>query len=288
MAVVTASTAQLSHRKDALRRMIADRFGDLTQLTTTDHGINDGSTLVDALNVNAGSEHYNGRQILITSGDYSGHKARVTSTNDSTGSLTFTPLASGRIETGITVDVFNRRGIGFTIAEYDRALNNAIHDAFPLGVIDAIQTLSTGVTTTADITTITVPVGFYDIYAVEWEDDVDVWREVPKATRTNGFGWKARPDGILEIVGLPQDDTEDNTLRLRGYKRQDALTSESDECLLPKEWIVARAAYHLALGSVMRGQEYGALAQQFQKEADLLRTRLRTLRHSNSERVRSY
>lgn len=287
--MATATTAQLSHTLRELRRAVADRFGDLTQLTTTANGDNSTfTTLIDALNVNGGSEHFNGRMLLVTSGTYANHKARITGTADSTGTLTFTPAAGGRIVSGVTVDVFNRRGIGFTIAEYDRAINNAIDDAFPLGLIEIVDPLTSGeATSTDDVTTITVPVDLYEVFAVEWQDDDDLWREVPKATRTNLFGWKATADGIITITGLPQEDTEEHSLRLRGYGRQDQLTADTDACLLPKEWVVARAAYHLALGALMRGSEYGALAQQFAREAEMVRTRLRTVRRANSERVRS-
>jgi hypothetical protein len=283
---MTATTAQLSYTLRELRRAVADRFGDYLQLKATSGGST--TTVIDALNVNAGAEHFNGRQIQVVSGTYADHKARVTSTADSTGTLTFTPAAGGAIASGVLVDVYNRRGTGFQIQEYDRAINNAIGDAFPLGLIDTIETLSTGITRNDYITTITVPAKFYEVYAIEWEDDEDVWREVIKATKTNSYGWKARPDGVIEIVGLPQDNTEESTLRIRGYARQDALSADTDTCGLPKEWIVARAAYYLALGAVMRGQEYGALAQQFAREAEMMRTRLRTLRRPSSERVRSY
>lgn len=294
---MTASTAQLSYTLRELRRAVADRFGDYLQLTTTANGAggSDLNTLIDTLNVNAGAEHFNGRQIHIVSGDHAGHKARVTSTADSSGTLTFTPKAPGQIVSGVLVDVYNRRGTGFQIQEYDRAINNAIGDAFPLGLIDTIEAVSSGSITKNDyITTITVDAKFLEVYALEWQDDEDVWREIIKATKTNGYGWKARPDGVIELTGLPQDNSEENPLRIRGYARQDALTesaftgTQTPTCGLPKEWVVARAAYYLALSAVMRGQEYGALAQQFAREAEMMRTRLRTIRRPSSERVRSF
>lgn len=286
MTVTPATTAALSQTRSELRRALADRFGDLTQLTTTSSGSS--TTLIDALNVNAGSEHFNGRQLLITSGTYSGTKARVTGTTDSTGTLTFTPAAGGTIASGVTVDVFNRRGIGFTIAEYDRALNSAINDAFPMGMIELIDTLTTGVTVTDDVTTILVPAKYFEVYALEYKDEREAWHPIPKATITNGYGWRARADGYLEVQGLPQRSTDDETLRLRGYGRQDTLSADTAECGLNFEWLIARAAYHLALGALMRGTEYGSLANQFARDAEASRTRLRVLRHPSSERVRSY
>lgn len=288
-----ATTSAISYSLRTLRQAVADRFGDLTQLTTTASGSS--TTLVDALNVNAGSEHFNGRMLLITSGTYDNHKARITGTTDSSGTLTFTPAAGGTIASGVTADVFNRRGIGFTIGEYDRAINNAIDDAFPLAVNEAYaEVASANVTVANNKTTIQVPDSIYEVYAVEWLDDDDVHRDIPKATRSNNYGWRALPNGFIEITGPPQFVTIDRTLYLRGYNRQDRLTEASGvthanaTCLLNKEWIVARAAYHLALGAVMRGPEYGSLAQQFGRETEMLRTRLRTIRHANSERVRTY
>lgn len=285
---MTATTAQISFTLAELRRAVADRFGDYLQLTATGNGL--ATTIVDAINVNAGSEHYNGRQLICITGHANnvGKVRRVTATSDTNSTLTVTPAFSNTTATNDTFDVFNRRGIGFQIQEYNRAINAAINDAFPLGMVELVSELTTGNLSINDyITTITVPDNIYEVYAVEFKTDENTWHPVVKATRSNSYGWRARPDGKIEIQGVPQDNTEESTLRLRGYGRQDALSADSSTSLLNKEWTVSRAAYYLALGALARGSEYGAMAQQFQREAEMTRTRLRTVRNPGSERVRS-
>lgn len=283
------------YSREELRRAVADRFGDLTQIVatatssggTTDH-------IIDVINVSAASEHFNGRQFICTKSTGSpsnlGQIARITATSDNQGKLTVTPHFASHPVTGDEFDVFNRRGIGFTIAEYNRAINSAIRDAYPLGVIPAVITLTSSFDD--DVNTYDIGNNVVEIWKVEWQDDDGDWHAIPKATQTNAYGWRTVPTDAsgtgnwdLTITGLPSNTADDQPVRFHGYIQQPELSTDSDKSKLNKEWTVARAAYHLALGAIHRGPEYGQLANQLGREAEALRTRLRVIRNPNSERV---
>ena len=185
---------------------------------------------------------------------------------------------------GDTADLYNKRGIGFTVAEYKRAVNTAIDDAWPLGLVQLSATVANFVYSTPEVT---VPVAFAEISAVEWQDTGGLWHVIPKGTRTGAWGWRADSAlGQIRIQGDPAFGASGRTLRLTGYGRQDTLTADADLCALNAEWVVARAAYHLAAGAMMKDPAFGQWTSLFMQEAERLKTRIRTQRRPNTERVR--
>lgn len=282
--MATASTAQLTVTRQELRRRVASRFGDYLLLTATADSA-DTTHLTDTLNINTGAEHFNGRVLWFADGDNAGAQARVTATDDTTGKLTFAPAVGTIPATGDTVESYNRRGTGFLPAQIHDAINNAIDDAFPLGMIEATQTLSGSFS--ADSPSMTITASLYDIYRVEFQDTDSYWHVIPPASGTNEWGWKPFPGGTIDILGWPAEMADTYTIRVTGYGRQDRLSTDTDTCALSPEWLVVRAAYHLALGAMMRSTEFGPLASQLDKESQKLKTRIRTLRRPGSQRVRS-
>jgi hypothetical protein len=287
--MTTADDGQLTRTRKDLRRSIADRFGDLVILTATGVGSGGGSmtTFTDSLHINTGVENLNGRELMFTGGTANniGTVHRVTSTSDSASTITFTPAAPANVALGDEAEVVNERGIGFTFADYHRAINRAITDAFPAAVVMLRSEISGAFD--ADTPEIDVPAEMSEVYAVEWGDDDGFWHPLRKATSTNGYGWMVDPAaGQLRLLGAPAMQADTGTLRVLGYGRQAELTSDDDTCALNPEWIVAQACYHLALGGRDKDHEYGSLALVYQKEALQLRARLRTFRRSASERVR--
>lgn len=269
-----------------LRRRVARRFGDYTQLTATASGNVGKTTLIDTLNVNTATEDMKGRILLFTSGTNAGLTARVTGQDDATGTLTFTPAATAQTAPGDTFDVFNKRGKGFTPQEYTAAINDAINDAFPLGLIE----VRTDITPAFAYATpeVTVPASMTHVHTVEWGDEEGYWHLVPRAARANEYGWVADPAaGELRILGSPGYSVDGLTLRLTGYGRQETLSAETDTCALNAEYVVARACYHLALGALDKDGAYGQRAGVFLQEAKELRSRLRRYWHPMAERVRA-
>lgn len=281
--MATATTAQQTQTLLELRRAVADRFEDYVLLTATANGAT--TTLLDTANVNPGEQHYNGAQIVCLNGTNAGLIRTVTGTATTTGTLTLHAALTASTATSDTFDCYNRTGRKFKKAQYDRAINRAIVDAWPMGTI--MVTASVSATFDAEVPEITVPVSVSEVLALEWQDEQSDWHTVPKARARGGDGWFAdAASGQLRLNGRAAWDVDDRTLRVTGYGRQDALSADSDSCALAPEFIVSRAAYHLALGNV--GQEDMAVRVNiFRDESERARVRIARLRDSWSQKVRS-
>lgn len=282
--MATASTAQQTQTLLELRRAVADRFDDYTLLTSTANGNVGKTTLIDTQNINPGEQHFNGAQIVCLNGTNAGLTRTITGTDLTTGTLTFAALTLATAAAD-TFDVFNRTGRKFKKAQYDRAINRAIVDAWPMGTI--MVTAAVSATFDAEVPEITVPVSVSEVIALEYQDENSDWHTVPKAGSRGGDGWFAdAASGQLRLNGARAWAVNDKTLRVTGYGRQDALSADSDTCALAPEFIVSRAAYHLALGNV--GQDDMAVRVNiFRDESERARVRIARLRDPWSQKVRS-
>lgn len=281
--VAAASTGALTQTLAQLRNRVADRLGDRVELTATANGTT--TTFIDQLWVNTATEDMKGRIMVLAD---SGEVVRVTAMNDATYTLTFTPAAASASSTNTSsvANVFNKRGKGFRPDEYKNAINNAINDAFPLGLIEVRSTIGTAYD--FESPEVTVPAAMSYVHTVEYQDDDGEWHKIMKATKYNEYGWIADATaGQIRILGGPGSVIDGLTVRLTGYGRQDVLSADSDTCALNAEWIVARACYHLTIGGIDKDDRYGQLAGVFMREADGLRTRIRTIKRPGTENVRA-
>lgn len=278
--ISTAASGGLTLTLTELRRRVARRLGDLDQLVSTANGST--TTIVDTLNVNSATEDMKGRVVLPTSGTNLGLTRRITAQVDSTGTLTVTPALSAITATNDTFDVFNKRGKGFLPSQITAAINDAINDAFPLGMVELRSTISPAFD--YDSPEITVPATFVYVHTVAWQDEDGFWSVVPKSTGSGEYGWIAdAAAGEIRILGGIGYSIDGLTVRLTGYGRQPTLSAESDTCALNAEYIVSRACYHLCLGNIDRNPDkYGPLVTVFLQESQRLRTRVRTLSPTGS------
>jgi hypothetical protein len=272
----------LSQTLAQLRNRVADRLGDRVELTATSNGTT--TTFIDTRNINTGTEDMKGRAILFSDGSVS----RITAQVDATSTLTFTPAVSNAnlVEAGDVANVFNKRGKGFLPSEYKNAINNAINDAFPLGLIELTDDGGA-----LDITTgeITIDASMYYLASVQYSDEDGYEFIVPKATRTNRQGWRVIPSsGKVVLEGSFAEGIDGLTITLTGYGRQEILSADSDTCLLNAEWIVARALYHLCASSLDKDATYGQLVGLYRDESERKRSRIRTMKQPGWELVRSY
>lgn len=280
--MATATTAVLTQTLANLRERVARRLGDFDQLTATSNGTT--TTFIDALNVNSASESMLGRFITMSSGTVH----RITVFTDGTSTVTFTPAAASTAltATGSVVSVYNKRGKGFSPAQYKSAINDAINDAWPLGMIEIISTISGSFDSTTP--EVTVPASMYRVHTVEWQDTNGDWHVILKASRSNESGWRAdAAAGQIRLQGVGANQADGFVIRLTGYGRQDELSADSDTCALNAEYIVARACYHLTYGNIERDEKYAQTTSGFMQESKLLRSRIRTMHRTDAEIVRS-
>jgi hypothetical protein len=282
--VVSASAASLTQTLAQLRRRLARELGDYTAITCTANGTT--TTLIDTQRVNSATQDMKGRIIVSTNGTNTGLQRVVTSFTDSTGTLGFSALTAATAPND-TFDVFNKRGKGFAPSDYDAAINDAINDAFPLCLIEQVATITPAFDADAG-GELTVPASFVYVHTVEYQDEDGYWHNLPRSSRHAGYGWTAdAAAGELRILGAPGRSIDGFTVRLTGYGRQGTLSSDSDTCAIPAEWLIYKAAAALCLSAIDKDPTYGPKVSVYEGRANGLRTRIRTLRKSGSELVRA-
>lgn len=265
-----------------LRRRIAQNLGDYRPLTCT--ATSDGEFVYDELTISSASEDLSGCQVIVTSGANIGHIARIQSVSTSINRATLVPAADSDFAVGDTLDVVMKRGRGWEVREYHQAINDAIDDAYPITLAELVAE-----STDFDVETgtVVVPPELTMLYAVEWEDSEGIWHPLPKAQRTNGWGWKIDVGSSTVVVtDSPRYLADGRPVRLYGYGKHPTLASESDRTDVNAEWLTARASYYLVRAGMDRDPQRGSLILLFERESAALRPRLRTLRKAATVNVR--
>lgn len=273
--------ANLSRRE--IRRRIADRLGDLVVLTATGDSASN-TTFTDVLNISGAADNLTGRQFSVSTGRNAGHIARIVSSNESTNTLTFTPAAPYPFLIGDELEVVNARSRGWTIPEYNRAINNAISDASPLSVAPLVAYLPGTFSRTSPV--ISVPEVVDEVSEIAWKDPITgAWVPI----RVGGsYGWAVDPAaGTVTISGEPADLADGCAIRISGYGRHPELLTDDDVTGLAVEWIVARSCYHMALAGADREGARANTILVYQQEADRARMRIVTLRYPGTVQVRT-
>jgi hypothetical protein len=269
----TATTGALTQTLAQLRRRVAQRFGDYTGLTATSNGTT--ATFIDTINISTATENPVGREIVFEDGS----KRRVSSWVDSTSTITFTPVLGATTYTASakTAALYNKRGKGFLSAEYDAAINSAITDAFPLGLIQVTATVTGAFD--ESVPEITVPISMTHVRNLEWEDEEGFWHVVPAATSVNEYGWLADPAaGQLRLMGDPAFMIDGYNLRINGFGRQDVLSADTDACSLNPAYIENEAVFRLAMGGLDKDSNfYGPIANAAMSRLPSMRARIRTM-----------
>jgi hypothetical protein len=264
-----------------LRRRIADVFNDVVVLDATGNGTT--TTFVDTFNVNTGSESFDGREILFTSGSNAALVSRITSTTAATGTLTFTPSRTSTA-TGDDAEVYNRRNRGLTVAEYNRAINTAVEECNGLSLVPVIESIAAAFD--MDDQTIAMPSTLFEAFRVEYQDTDDVWKEIKRAQR-GGDGWSPEPSGaVIRVEGWPAAMADGQSIRVHGYRRVLSLDTDAAVCPFDGHAVVMAAAYRLCLSHITSDPSFGSLVLTLKDEYEQARNRLRVSREAGTVRVR--
>ena len=178
---------------------LAHELNDAMSLAATSNGST--TTFVDNVNINSSRESYDGWEWFGTSSPNSDVIATVTTTSVST--ITITPAVTSTT-TGSTALLVNRRGRGFRIQDYKRAINGAIQDFNGLARIPVVETIAA--VFDADTGTIAIPADLAEAYRVEWhvgdadfrlylDDDPSENDTIPSPQESYGAG-----DFVLEAT----------------------------------------------------------------------------------------
>lgn len=259
---------------------LAHEMNDCVAVAATSNGTT--TTFVDNINVNASRESYDGWEIFFTSTPNLGLVATVTGT--ATNTITFTPAVTTTASTNTAI-LTNKRGRGFRIQEYKRAINAAIQDFNGTALIPTIEAIAAAYD--AEDGTIAVPSTTAEVYRVEFQDSDDRWREIKRALTPGADGWTAEPsNAVIRIEGSPSWAADSYSVRLHGYKRQSLLTALTDTCSFDSGGIVARSAYLLTRASLDRDPKYAQQILIYRQESEEAMSRLRVLRQPGTVQVR--
>jgi hypothetical protein len=259
---------------------LAHEMNDCVTLTATANGTT--TTFVDNVNINSSRESYDGWEWFGTSSPNLGVVATVTAT--ATNTITLTPAVTSTVASN-TAMLVNKRGRGFRIQDYKRAINGAIRDFNGTALLPVIDMVTLDFD--ADLGTIVPDEDTKEVYRVEFQNSEGRWREIKRAMSPGADGWSAEaPDGVIRVEGQPALEADTRPIRLHGYKRQAELSALADLCYFDSGGIVARAAYLLTRSSLDRDPKYAQQILLYRQESEDAMSRLRILRQPGTVTVR--
>lgn len=265
----------LTTTRAELRRRIGFVLGDITPLIATAVGTT--TRLTDTVRLGNSIERPNGRDIVFTNGANLGTVRRVTTSDMTAGTVDFAALGTA-VALNDTAEMYDFRGKGWRVPEYDNAINMAIDAAWPLFGVPV--TVSAAAVFDATTTTIDVPSGIDQVESVEYQDSGDIWQIIPQASSRYGDGWSVEADGsdiVIRGAGW-RARVSGMSVRLVGYTRATTLTADTDTTPIAPEWIVAKAASIMCLSATGRDTNNYNKGLLFREDADKLLPSIRTRR----------
>ena len=267
----------LTTTRAALRRQIGYTLGDVTELVATAAGTT--STFIDTTRVGTNIERAKGRDIVFTSGTNLGLVRRITDSDMTAGVLTFAAVTAATAAAD-TAEMYNFRLEGWTVPEYNDAINRAIDQAWPL--YGTKVTVSAAAVFNGTTTTIDVPSGIDQLESVEFQDTASLWQEIPQADKRFGVGWSVEADGSDVIVrGWNWRNWIDGqSVQLVGYTRSSTLTTDASTTAIPPEWLIAKAASLLLLSATRRDANNYNKGLLYREDAEKLMPSIRVRRRN--------
>lgn len=240
-----------------LRRLIGDVTGDLLLLTATSAGTT--STFSDTARLaDRGDRAPSVVNRLLYFGEGTsaniGHEAAVTDFASSTRTLTFQPSAPSSVAQSDVIELWSATERIGSISAIHRLINYAIKQVEDMA---GLEEYNTAATFDARTGLLTIPATWCEIGGAEWTDRSGYVREIPSR-------WlKARPAGRkLEIVGRGATRAHRRSVRLYGYPRCTALTTDTDATTgttpVDAAWIVESVAEALTLAPSWRASDPAA------------------------------
>lgn len=278
---LTIATDSTITRKD-LRRMVLRRFGDLHIATATANGTT--TTFIDTDTLYGEPSRYAGRVALLTGGTSAnlGKVRYVESYARSTNTLTFQSALPSATKDGDELELTNTFGMGVTFDQVHAAINYAILVSQPYALIPTTITASTAFDGSGENNTFEVPDTFTGVYAVQYlgpaacEEDKR-WIPVNKAQAFQRNGWSIdRVAREVVIAGPWARQVNECIIRVYGYSRPAALTSDTSTTGVDTEWLVNEATSHLLFDVVKSraGADWANQGLFYQQKNEQLRGRL--------------
>jgi hypothetical protein len=215
-----------------IRRSVARMLSDYHEATDVT-GVGT-ATFVDPVNLARESGFFKGMQILFTNplSPHVGTVATVTSSHGPTRTVSFEPPLATDTIVGETIEMYNFKGRGTTIAQYNASINDAISMARQQhALIPHVYTYPDAFSRTSP--SITIPDDFVSFSGVE-------------TTERNGYLYAPVPasyhvDRLARTVRFTRGSDVDRlhglTLTIRGYAMPALLNDDADETSIDLEWL---------------------------------------------------
>ena len=253
-----------------LRRRIAGRLGDVTDLIATENSTT--QKFIDTIRLSGAIEVPKNRDIVFTGGHNTNTVRRVTTSDMTAGFVEFAAVGVNT-EIGDTAEMYNFRGRGWRVEEYNDAISQAISDSWPLyrevfGYAPADFDISTGLIdiNNASLTHITT---------LSYIDTDGFAQTVPNGLLFRGQGWSY--DSTLQAIDVRGCVIPNGAdLRIYGYTRPDTLSEDTDVTRINAEWLTMRACQILCMAAIDRDQANYNLGMVYGQQADALKTSIRT------------
>ena len=273
--------------RSEIRRMVGNLLGDVTWLQATATGTT--TTFVDTIRLSSNIESPFNRDLVYTAQNAAliGTVRRVTGADLLAGWISFDAMSAAST-LGDTVELYNFRGKGWRIDEYNSAINQAIREAannlyrepvtYPVEV-DDIE--SDNIHLSANYSELT------HIVSIEAFNSGTLWNTIKPASKQNGYGWWADGGQNISIEGYSStlSGAGAGDLYIKGFKAPTELGVDTAETYIPVEWLSLKTAEILCASALDRDQGNFARAQMFARKADMALPSIRTRIPGSTRRV---
>jgi hypothetical protein len=261
-----------------IRENVGQQLGDLVVIRATADSPS-ASVFIDRTNLVLQPLAYSGRQVVFASGTPAniGLIRWVQGSSMEHRSLTFTDALPTAPVTGDTAHMMNWRGVGWTVDDYNMAINRAIRNAGQLRYMEWREDTLVAADYNTTTRRLTIPDDYIYVEELAFQTYDDAWEEAWMGRFNSGQGWAgAGLDGTLEI-GTDVFDTllyPDPIFRVRGWARPAELLADDDETTVPSSWLeeevmMALLRRHLATNPSL-ADIHGKLFADSARRADML------------------
>ena len=240
---------QLGPSRAELRRAVASSIGDLVPIVATDTGTE--AMIVDNVNLAQEVNAFKGMQVICVDSvsiENIGHIGTVMSNNPANRSVMIEPPLPAVSVPGDVFEMYNFRGNGWRVEQYNSAINQAIVRAG-----DEHAPLPYVVTMNHDAEYLSIPMEFSHFSGVQAIGRNGKRTMVPTKDYTVERGVRE-----LSLGGrYSYRGGQYRTLRLIGFRRPDRLGSDTDRTHVPFDWVVHEASAILLQHDVSMGITQG-------------------------------
>jgi hypothetical protein len=245
----------VSSTRQELRRLVGDVTGDLLLIRAT--STTNTTTIADTVRLADRGDRAPSivNRILYFGADADtanlAHEAAVTDFTSSTRTITFTPAAPTAPTSGKYAELWSVAERIGSISAIHRLINYAIEQVKDMAGLEEYSTPA--VTFDARTGTVAIPATWAEVGGAEWTDSSGYARELPSR-------WlRVRPAGrLVEIHGKGAGLANRKSVRLWGYPRMTALTTDAGTTDVDAAWIVNSVAQALTLAPSWRSSDPAA------------------------------